>query len=298
MNKEDLRNAIADGISQRKIAEIYACSQTKIRHWLKKYDLLTSRRKEGEPKRCSCCKETKPVEEFFKREKGMPTSRCKKCLSTYSTARTKDSKLNMISYKGGRCIRCSYNRCQAALEFHHRDPTQKDINPSLLKNKILNSHVIAEIDKCFFLCAGCHRELHYELVMGQRNPVFNEGQGEERKCCTKCGHDLPKSMFYGFTGSADGLSWECKPCNYQRKSNHKMKIKLALIHSVGKEASCEMCGYNKCMAALEFHHVERENKEIALSRIQSLKFTQEQLNEMKKCQVLCVNCHREIHWNQ
>ena len=35
-----------------------------------------------------------------------------------------------ISYKGGRCQVCGYDRCIEALEFHHLDPTQKDFGLS------------------------------------------------------------------------------------------------------------------------------------------------------------------------
>lgn len=298
MDKEELRSALDEGLTQRGIAQQYSCSQTKVRHWLKKHGLLQGRRKEGEPKKCSLCRTMKPLDEFFRREGGRPTSRCKKCLSQSSTIRCQKGKFDLITRKGGQCIRCSYKKCQAALEFHHRDPSQKDIDPSLLKDRRLNAYVLTELEKCDLLCAVCHREVHYEWVMEHRRqrPVITSDQQAESKCCTKCKHNLPKSMFYGFTGSPDGLSWECKPCNYQRKTDHKMKVKQALILSVGKEAKCELCAYNGCMAALDFHHVERDDKEMTLSDIQSLKFTQGQLDEMKKCQVLCVNCHREVHW--
>jgi hypothetical protein len=34
-------------------------------------------------------------------------------------------KAKMVECKGGRCILCGYDRCNAALEFHHLDKTTK-----------------------------------------------------------------------------------------------------------------------------------------------------------------------------
>jgi formate-dependent nitrite reductase cytochrome c552 subunit len=48
------------------------------------------------------------------------------------------------------------------LEFHHRDPTQKDF--SLGHAKMTNfEKVKSELDKCDLLCANCHREEHARL---------------------------------------------------------------------------------------------------------------------------------------
>ena len=297
MHKEELKSAIDEGLTQRQIADRFGCSQTKVRHWLKKYEILKGRRKEGEPKKCSMCRVIKPLDQFFKREKGRPTSRCKACLNNSTANKVRDSKMNMIERGGGKCVRCGYKKCQDALEFHHRDPAQKDMPPSVLKKRNVDTYVLSELDKCDLLCGVCHREVHHEWTVKNRRikPIMNNGQQTDSKCCTKCKNDLPKSMFYGFTGSADGLSWECKTCNYQRKTEHTYKIRMALLSSVGKKAKCELCGYDKYIAALDFHHVDQSTKELEFSRIQSIKFTQVQLDEMKKCQVLCVNCHREVH---
>ena len=74
-------------------------------------------------------------------------------------------KKELIEYKGGKCIKCGYNRCIAALEFHHRDPAQKDFtigNNKANRSKTLEA-IKKEVDKCDLLCSNCHREVHYEL---------------------------------------------------------------------------------------------------------------------------------------
>ena len=61
-----------------------------------------------------------------------------------------------------------------------------------------------------------------------------------------------------------------------------------------KGGKCERCGYNKTPRALEFHHLNPEEKDFGISEIltrsiQSLK------DEVDKCILLCSNCHAEIH---
>jgi hypothetical protein len=73
---------------------------------------------------------------------------------------------------------------------------------------------------------------------------------------------------------------------YKRRQN-----KLNLVESLG--GCCSKCGYNKCMDALEFHHIDPKKKEFNL---QSCKLSITRLQrEAKKCILVCANCHREIH---
>ena len=64
----------------------------------------------------------------------------------------------MKQHKGGKCIRCGYNNCMKALEFHHKDPSQKDFTISNDHFKLLDA--TNEIEKCVILCSNCHKELH------------------------------------------------------------------------------------------------------------------------------------------
>ena len=63
---------------------------------------------------------------------------------------------------------------------------------------------------------------------------------------------------------------------------------------------CSKCGYNKCFAALDFHHINGNSKENTISQLISCAFTEKRkqllLKELDKCIVLCANCHRELHW--
>lgn len=70
----------------------------------------------------------------------------------------------LIQKKGGKCERCGYDKCEGALQFHHRDPAQKEFTFSHVNlndsNFSLEKH-LEELDKCELLCANCHFEEHY-----------------------------------------------------------------------------------------------------------------------------------------
>ena len=79
-------------------------------------------------------------------------------------ARRKKVRAMAVEYKGGRCENCGYDRCLDALEFHHKDPTQKDFSISSKGYTRSWDRVKKELDKCTILCANCHRELHAKLA--------------------------------------------------------------------------------------------------------------------------------------
>lgn len=74
----------------------------------------------------------------------------------------KAMRLRAIEYKGGRCSRCSYDRCYDALEFHHID-RRKDFGISEQGLTRSWERIKDEIEKCILICANCHREEHARI---------------------------------------------------------------------------------------------------------------------------------------
>ncbi len=86
---------------------------------------------------------------------------CGKCKSNYHTVTTrKRRKLKAITYKGGKCCRCGYNKSVWALEFHHLKDKEFGIGKRVGSRAWAT--VKKELDKCLLLCANCHAELHEE----------------------------------------------------------------------------------------------------------------------------------------
>jgi len=81
---------------------------------------------------------------------------------------------------------------------------------------------------------------------------------------------------------------------YHSQTVRAYKRKLELIEMRG--GCCSNCGYDKNLAALHFHHTDPSKKKIKLD-VRSLGNNKMEtlLNELKKCIVLCANCHLEEH---
>ena len=67
---------------------------------------------------------------------------------------------------------------------------------------------------------------------------------------------------------------------------------MALEYKGGR---CERCGYNRCLEALEFHHISSSEKDFSVSSRGYTRSWKRVREELDKCILLCANCHREIH---
>jgi len=76
-----------------------------------------------------------------------------------------------------------------------------------------------------------------------------------------------------------------------RKIDRAMKRQFIQDYKLSK--GCSICGYNKCGAALEFHHV-KDDKNFEVGKSMSRTFDIIKI-EMEKCIILCANCHKELH---
>jgi len=85
-----------------------------------------------------------------------------------------------VSYKGGQCVICGYNKCVWALDLHRRDPATKDFGIAAKGYTRSWEAVKKEADKCVLVCANCHREI--EAGITQLPDVsLVEKQGELRE---------------------------------------------------------------------------------------------------------------------
>src|SRR5210317_1159220 len=74
----------------------------------------------------------------------------------------RNTKNKIIMAMGGCCQICRYNKCSAALEIHHLDPSKKEISFGLIRaNPKSIAKIANELKQCILLCSNCHREVHY-----------------------------------------------------------------------------------------------------------------------------------------
>ena len=86
--------------------------------------------------------------------------------------------------------------------------------------------------------------------------------------------------------------YRCTRCRMETVSYWRRRAKRRLLASVG--GSCVICGYDKCPAALQFHHLEPADKRFAISRQGVTRSFAELRAEAAKCVLLCANCHAEV----
>ena len=96
--------------------------------------------------------------------------------------------------------------------------------------------------------------------------------------------------------------YECSGDSTRKDNNTRKHQKTILRRNMKLQAiklmggKCSICGYDKCIDALVFHHKNPNEKEFGLAQNGTIHTWEEYLTEAKKCQLLCCNCHAEEHY--
>jgi 5-methylcytosine-specific restriction endonuclease McrA len=114
-----------------------------------------------------------------------------------------------------------------------------------------------------------------------------------RKCkiCEKVFETKSSTRIYCYECSGNSIRSDNETRKHQ-KTILRRNMKLQAIKMLG--GKCSICGYNKCVDALEFHHKNPKEKEFKLGSGNTMSW-EEYKNELKKCILVCSNCHKEIH---
>ena len=117
------------------------------------------------------------------------------------------------------------------------------------------------------------------------------------KECKRCGGTFPVESFGKAGESSSGnmtyTGW-CKKCFVTRRSEIHNERVLRAVEELGKKLSCIICGYDKCVSSLDFHHLDPSIKEKGIGQMRGHNFDRIK-EEISKCVVLCKNCHSEVH---
>lgn len=82
--------------------------------------------------------------------------RCGPCDQKFGKARERARRAQLRQNFGGKCEQCGYDRCKAALHFHHRDGRTEDEMGKRVRLKEVREHP----ERFQLLCANCHIEIH------------------------------------------------------------------------------------------------------------------------------------------
>jgi hypothetical protein len=86
--------------------------------------------------------------------------------------------------------------------------------------------------------------------------------------------------------------YRCRECRKQRVVDWRRRTKRTLVDEAG--GACMLCGYDRCLAALEFHHLDPTTKLFGLGVSGVTRAIETLRLEAKKCVLLCSNCHAEV----
>lgn len=130
------------------------------------------------------------------------------------------------------------------------------------------------------------------------------------KQCSKCKGIFNLDQFHNSAKTKDGKTTWCKSCKHKANRIWK-KTKNGRAYNTKRNRRCaravkewllEELGAKKCLycdenhpACLDFHHRNPEEKKFIIASNKCKKRT-ELLEEARKCNIVCANCHRKIHW--
>jgi transposase len=86
--------------------------------------------------------------------------------------------------------------------------------------------------------------------------------------------------------------YRCKRCRSESVARHRRKVKETLVAEAG--GCCVVCGYDRCLTALAFHHLDPGDKRLAISQNGVTLSLDTIRAEAQKCVLVCANCHAEI----
>lgn len=172
LSRKTLEAMCDEGLSIAEIAEQLTRSKATVRHWLGKYGLKTSgtagRRVRADAHEAREAGLTEALLECPRHGRTPHTLessryfRCRRCRQEGVVRRRRRAKETLVAELGGRCQLCGYDRCMAALEFHHVDPSSKSFGVARRGAHAIEALRI-EVRKCLLLCSNCHAEVESGL---------------------------------------------------------------------------------------------------------------------------------------
>jgi 5-methylcytosine-specific restriction endonuclease McrA len=170
--RAELEPLVSSGATLHEIADALGRSEATVRYWIERHNLerpIDVRREQieqlvrsGKRTIVRRCKQHGVTEFAIVGSDLRP--RCKQCRADAVQRRRRKVKQILVEEAGGKCVLCGYHRCIAALEFHHRDPTQKSFGLAQRGITRALEKVREEAQKCILLCSNCHAEVGARFV--------------------------------------------------------------------------------------------------------------------------------------
>lgn len=86
--------------------------------------------------------------------------------------------------------------------------------------------------------------------------------------------------------------YRCRQCRIESVTRRRRKLKVLLVAEAG--GRCAVCGYDRHLRALAFHHIDPADKRLQISWNGVTQSLEALRTEAQKCVLLCSNCHAEV----
>lgn len=174
-----------------------------------------------------------------------------------------------------RCDQCGEEH-PATIEFHHVESKEFDVS-IMVNHGYSKERIMAEIAKCKVLCANCHVRTHFDTP-----EIWEQG--------TK------NTTEFANVETVDGLRQsfpdrEAAPSKYE----YRAMVRIWVFEYKRLHGGCTRCKEDDPICT-EFHHTKQSQKEFSVGKLIDNGPSQQRLmQEIKKCELLCRNCHRLEH---
>lgn len=132
------------------------------------------------------------------------------------------------------------------------------------------------------------------------------------KRCARCKENLPLELFRPRADQLGNHHSYCIPCDraasrdhynnnkdyYLEKNRRRKKELQCWLQKYKSNHPCQYCGESRHYV-LVFHHRDASEKDADIAKMLSNSVSVDRmLDEISKCDVLCANCHRALHWKE
>jgi DNA-binding CsgD family transcriptional regulator len=170
----------------------------------------------------------------------------------------------------------------------NKGPISEDTLETLISGGASLREIARELDRSVGTVRHWLRKYGLVSDAGRRRALSEQARRTgQRRAILECAHHGRTEFILEGRGY-----FRCLRCRKERVSEWRRRLKQRLVQEAG--GACAICGYNKCVAALHFHHLNPSTKRFALSRQGVTRSFAEAQEEARKCLLLCSNCHAEV----
>jgi hypothetical protein len=200
------------------------------------------------------------------------------------------TKSAIVESMGGKCFVCGYNKCNDALELHHKNPSEKEFSMGkIMANPKAWFKIVEELKKCILLCSNHHREVHKGIISVPCDiNYFDESFSDFRK--VRMMHENNPCPICGKMKSDGNIT-----CSKECAAKRARTIKWESVNVVGLNASGmtntdigDLLGVSGAAVFKRLKKLGVESKYVVREKRFCLKCGVEVCNSSKSG--LCFNC--------